>query len=91
MRPPDERDYDIRLKRASQPSKDCPYFHEFVKRKAQSGRKMLHFEILKEGTNCEVEVRFRCESCGKRSFNRFRRDVVLKFPNVVFVRFVRQR
>jgi len=83
--------YDVRLQRASQPHRDCKFFHDFVRRKAETGRQMLKFSIIAEAATCEVELQVRCESCGTFSLNRFRRDIVLKFPNVVFVRFIRQR
>ena len=91
MSAPYQRVYDVRLQTASPPDSSCTAFNDFVKRKAVSGREMLNFSIVSQGAVCEVELKVRCDSCGRYSLNRFRRDLVVQFPGVLFVRYVRNR
>lgn len=92
MSAPYLRTYDIRVQRSLPSSeKDCKTFHTFVQEAAERGREVLRFTAQNSAQQCEVDLQLRCQSCGKQAVHRFRRNVELKFPDAVFVQFVRRR
>lgn len=86
------RTYDMRLHRSLLPAeRDCDSFQRIVKDTAGPGREVVRFATVQINGRCEVEMQVRCRSCGKDAIYRFRRAIELKFPNVIFVQFDRQR
>lgn len=91
MSAPYLRIYDIRLHRQLPVERDCTSFQRVVREVVERGRDLIRFAAAQDAGKCEVEMQVRCYSCGKDAIHRFQRSIELKFPDVVFVHFSRQR
>jgi hypothetical protein len=86
------RTYSFRVKLPNSSASDaaCKNLREHVERRASRGRRLHALEPM-ENALCALSVRLTCDSCGKWSLDRLRKEISADFPDAEFDSFDRQR
>jgi hypothetical protein len=62
-------------------SNDCTDFRAYVRESIIRIGQLQNYEEVADPQNCVVRFRVKCQSCGNSSPNRFRQNLLLRFPN----------
>jgi hypothetical protein len=87
-----DRTYSFQVKLPDSSASDvaCKSLREHVQRRATRGRRLHALEPM-EASLCVLFVRLTCDSCGKWSLDRLRKEISADFPDAEFDSFSRQR
>jgi len=87
-----ERTYTWKIKRPiNENSSECNSFRSYVHDNLSRGRKMIKYLTIPDERACTIQVEFACWSCGASGPNRFRRNLLVEFPDAETEELVRQR
>ena len=81
-KPGRERTYTWLIKRPiNKDTSECKSFGTYVRENLSRGRTMSTYEVITDVANCAIRVVFTCWSCGASGPERFRRNLLVEFPD----------
>ena len=91
-KPGRERSYTWLIKRPiNKDTLECNSFRDYVRENLSRGRTMNTYEVIADVATCAIRVVFTCWSCGASGPERFRRNLLVEFPDADAEELLRKR